>query len=127
MDLAYELTANTILFTTVGDVEHRGALDILKEGLAAGAATPIPNGWHLLFDIRQSTENRDPNELRSTASKIANYRASLSGYCAVVAADPLHYGLARMFSVFMGGLGFEAMVFHCLEEAKQWLNVSPRK
>lgn len=127
MNLGYALTANTIWFTTVGDVEHRGALDILKDGLAAGAAAPVPNGWHLLFDIRQSTENRDPNELRATAATIANYRGALSGYCAVVAIDPLHYGLARMFGVFLGGLGFEVMVYHNLEEAKQWLDAAPGK
>jgi len=122
MSLAYELKAGTIQFTTTGDVEHSGALETLKAGLAAAAVNPIPNGWHLLFDIRNSTENRDPNELRNTATAIALHRAALSGRCAVVAADPLHYGLARMFGVFMDGIGFEAHVCKDLENATHWLN-----
>ncbi|MBA4188215.1 MAG: hypothetical protein C0467_09390 [Planctomycetaceae bacterium] len=122
MSVAYELMAGTICFTTTGDVEHRSALDTLQEGLADAAQQPVPGGWHLLFDIRKSTENRDPNELRNTATAIAMHRAALSGRCAVVATDPLHYGLARMFGVFMSGLGFDVNVCNNLEDAKHWLN-----
>ncbi|MFO0825133.1 MAG: hypothetical protein U0792_18770 [Gemmataceae bacterium] len=120
--VVYQLTENTIWFTTVGDVEHRGALDMLKAGLAAGAAKPLPQGWHLLFDITRSTENRDPRELRNIADAIATHRSALSGRCAIVATDPLHYGLARMFGVFLGGLGFEVMVSRSLGEAQHWLH-----
>ena len=121
MGVAYELRAGIICFTTTGDVEHQSGLDALKAGLAEGAASPTPNGWHLLFDIRASTENRDPNELRNIASAIGMNRSILSGRCAVVATDPLHYGLSRMFGVFMSGLGFEVHVCVHLDEARAWL------
>jgi len=124
MGLAYELKTGTILFTATGDVEHWSALDTLKAGLAAAAESPTPQGWHLLFDVSKSTENRDPNELRNIARAIAERRSALSGRCVVVAVDPLHYGLSRMFGVFMSGLGFEVHVCTDLGAAILWLNTS---
>jgi len=124
MGVAYEMKAGVVLFTTTGDIEHRSALDTLRAGLAAAAESPAPHGWHLLFDISQSTENRDPNELRNIARAIAERRSALSGRCAIVAVDPLHYGLSRMFGVFMSGLGFEVHVCNDLGAAILWLNTS---
>ena len=121
MPVTFELTATAVRFTTVGDVDHRDALGVFLAGLAAGAAAPVPGGRHLFFDIRASTENRETSELRHTAAAIAAHRPALSGRCAVVAADPLHFGLARMFAVFIGGLGFDATVFRSIEEAERWL------
>jgi len=126
MGVAYELKSGIVLFTTTGDIEHYSALDTLKAGLSDAAGCPTAGGWHLLFDVSKSTENRDPNELRNIANAIAERRSSLSGRCAIVAVDPLHYGLSRMFGVFISGLGFEVHVCHDLVAAIQWLNTSER-
>ena len=120
MALTHELADGVLRFTTTGDVEYRDGLSVLTEGLASAAATPLAGGWHLLFDIRHSTEDRSPDELRGIAAIITAHRTSLSGNCAVVASDPLHYGLARMFGVFMEGLGFNASVFDTTEDTVAW-------
>lgn len=124
MAVTFEIVGRALRFTTTGDVEYRSGLDTLAAGFAASAADPAPAGRHLLFDIRASTEDRDPDELRQIATVISANRATLSGRCVVIAADPLHFGLARMFGVFIEGLGFDVAVFHTTDDADRWLAAS---
>jgi nitrogenase molybdenum-iron protein alpha/beta subunit len=121
MSLTYRLHGETLEFKTTGDVEHTPGLEILKAGFAEAARTGRQS-WDLYFDIRASTENREAGELRQIAATIAAYRSILTGGCAVVAGDPLHYGLARMFAVFMETLGFAVRVCTAADEAHAWLH-----
>lgn len=119
MGISFELKDRTIRFVTVGDVDFAAGLQVLEAALATAAEQG--SGWGLLFDIRSSSENRSADELRGVAEVIARHRDALSGQCAILAADPLHYGLARMFGVFAESLGLTAMVFRTEAEALAWL------
>ena len=98
MGLRWELERPLLILTTEGDVDYHEGLETL--GAAVDAASAQGRGWHLLFDIRRSTENRASGELEGIASFIAGRLGPLSGRCAVLAGDDLHYGLARVFEVY---------------------------
>lgn len=121
MGLAYHLADGVVRFVATGGVEYSDGTQFLRHGLAAAAAADPVRRWGLLFDVRASTESRSADELRGTADLIAAHRGILSGRAAVVAADPLHYGLGRMFAVFMDGLGLTAAVFTDPAEAEAWV------
>ncbi len=123
MPITFEVRDRVLRFVTLGDVDYADGLTVLKAGFeAAAASTPAGGLWGLLFDIRNSSENRNSDELRGIASTIYRHRHLLSGRCAVLATDPLHYGLARMFAVFMESLGLQAMVFTKVGDAEAWLD-----
>jgi len=124
MPLTFQLVDQTIHFETRGDVVYQSGLEVLRQGLLA-AGTRGPGPWHLWFDIRASEENRPEDDLRGIAAVIAAQRAILSGRCAIVVAQPLHFGLARMFGVFMESLGFTVHVGYDPATAQRWLNAAP--
>lgn len=80
--------------------------------------------WHLLFDVRQSTESRSSGELRDIAALIASHRGMLTGRCAIIVSKPMYYGLGRIFSVFMESFGINSAVLHSEEEALRWLRAA---
>lgn len=123
MPLEYRLSDSIIHFTTVGDVDYEGGLAILKEAFSRASSQPSADsqGWHLLFDITESKENRQSQEVRHIAETIQSRKQCLSGRCAVVATDPLRFGVGRMFGAFMEGLGLESIVVRSVAEAEQWL------
>jgi len=126
MGLAYQLADGMIRFVTTDDVDFDAGLQVLQEALHTAAELEPGRRWHLLFDIRHSSEDRSSDELRTIATLIGDYRKELSGRCAVVVTDPLHYGLGRMFGTFMEKLGVETMVSRRLDEAQDWLrSVAP--
>lgn len=121
MAVTYDLLGGIIRFTTSGAVEHRGGLLVLKEGIEAAAQKTVGSSkWHIYFDIRLSTDDHSMDEVREVAEFIAARRSILSGLCAITVADSLHYGLARMFTVFMEGLGFEVRVFSKDADVAMW-------
>ncbi|MBX9585251.1 MAG: hypothetical protein K2X87_33515 [Gemmataceae bacterium] len=124
MGVDYQLADGVIRFVTTGGVEYSDGAATLRAGLDAAAAADPGRRWGLLFDIRESAENRSGDELRNIADLIAARRAMLSGRAAVVVADPLHYGLGRMFGVFMEHLGLTARVFTDPAEAETWVRSS---
>jgi nitrogenase molybdenum-iron protein alpha/beta subunit len=124
--LTYQLADDIIRFVTIGDVGFADGQAVLRAAFAAAATAPVPGGWHLLFDIRSSAENRSAAELQAIADLFARARPSLSGRCAVVAADPLRFGVARMFGAFVESLGFTAMVVTRPPEAETWLRADAR-
>jgi hypothetical protein len=125
MGMSYHLSDGVIRFVTAGDVVFRRGIDVLREALTAAAAAPPPGGWHLSFDIRASTENRPADDLRGVAQLLNAYRPILSARCVVVAADPLHYGLGRMFAAYMDTLDLTTAVFYDPADADRWLRQPP--
>lgn len=121
MGLTFELSATILRFFTSGDVEFVPGTQTLHDGLEAAVVAGAGSARrHLLFDIRESRENRSSDELRAIALLIAPYRSRLSGRCAVVVSDLLHYGLGRVFGAYLEGSGFTVEVFHTLAEAERW-------
>lgn len=124
MGITFRLDGDVLRFTTTGDVAYAEGTDVLRRGFAAAAAADGAVKWQLLFDIRESAENRSADDLRGVADLVAMQHRLLSGRCAMLAADPLHYGLARMTGVFFEMLGLEARVFTDPAEAAAWLGAS---
>ncbi len=121
MGIAYHLHGDVLSFVTTGDVDYAEGTRVLEAGFAEAARTGPERRWGLLFDIRSSTENRSSNELRHIAFLVSAHQSILTGQCALVATDPLHFGLARMAGVYMESLGLKANVFHDPEKALTWL------
>jgi len=121
MALKYELDDQVIRYTTVSDVEFDQGTRTLENGLEAAKAKDPSQLWHILFDIRESNENRSSGELNFIAIIIGEHRSMLSGRCAIVVADPLHYGLGRMFATIMMNYQMMVEVKHDVEEAERWL------
>lgn len=127
MPLTYTLTCDTVCFLTQGDVNFEEGISTLRAAFAEAALkAPSPVYWHLCFDIRSSGESRTSNELNMISDVISEHSKLLSGRCVVVAADPLHFGLARMFGVFLEKSGLEIHVCSELGEAEQWLKTGIR-
>jgi hypothetical protein len=121
MPITYELRDDTLWFVTVGEVDYRGGLRVLVEAFEAARAHDPKRRWNVVFDIRSSSENRSADELQGIASVVAQNDAVLSGRCAVVAGDSLHFGLARMFGTYAEGLGLDVTVVKDVPRAVAWL------
>jgi len=127
MPIAYEIRPRVIVFRTVGEVDFSHGLQTLSVALQTAANQMEHGPWHLLFDIQHSSEHRTSNETQDIADAILRFRKSLSGRCAVIASDPLRYGMARMFGAFMDSQGFEVFVSMDRREAEAWLAAPPAK
>lgn len=123
MGIRFDLADGIIRFSTTGEVKFEEGLEVLESAFerARTSGSGGDGRWHLLFDIRESSENRNSGELRQVTSVISSNRSMLSGRCAVIAADPLRYGVARIFGAFMEGLGLEVYVSYSRDEAELWL------
>ncbi len=124
MPIRYEIEPRMLRFCTEGDVAYDETMHVLRDGLTrgedairSGSAAP----FDLLFDVRESLENRSAEELRQMADLVAERSGILSGRAAVVASDVLHFGLGRMFGAYADARQIEVRVFYSLEEAESWL------
>lgn len=83
-------------------------------------------GTPLLLDVRKSQETRSPQELVALADFIKTAQGLLRERCAVVASDPLRFGLGRELSGWAASRGIQVRVFgeHEGAHARQWLRSS---
>jgi hypothetical protein len=123
MALTYRLDAGCIVLVSQGHVEYEEGLQVFGDAITAAQAS-TSNHWHILFDITASEEDRSEQELRGIASFVAAHKKILSGRCAIVAADPLHFGLSRMFQAYCASLEVAVEVFAQLTEAHSWLDAT---
>ena len=124
MPLSYALEQIILRIAAVGDVEYNTGLVVFKEALDRArelAHTSDTKHWNVIFDLRESKEDRSADELRGVAMALSQYSEILTGRLALVAADAYHYGLSRVFGVFAEQLGHEPRVFNNVEEAEAWL------
>lgn len=121
MPLSFELDRDVIRVTTKGDVEFESGLGVLERAIRTARDADPRRRWHLLFDIRESSENRSSIELDGIAGFIGDRQQGLSGRCAVVAGDPFHFGLARQFEAYSNRRGVAVSVFRDVDEALRWL------
>lgn len=126
MPIQYEIRDETIWFTTKGDVDFEDGIATLRDGIADAADRDGARRWHVIFDIRASSEDRSADELRGIADFLAGQLETLSGRCAIVVGDPLHFGLARMFSAFSERHEVSVDVVSDPGEAVAWLESHSR-
>ncbi len=121
MPLRHELRDGVLWFVTEGDVDYEAGLGVLEQGIEEAHRAAADRRWDVVFDIRESAENRSKHELVGVAAFVAGHRDVLSGRCAVVASDPFHFALARMFSAHAESRGVEALVTRDVRAALDWL------
>lgn len=121
MPIRFQLRDDVLSFVTVGDVDYEAGLGVLEQGIEEARRAVADRRWDVVFDIRESAENRSKDELVGVAAFVASHPDVLSGRCAVVASDPFHFGLARMFSAHAESLGIEALVTRDVRAALDWL------
>jgi hypothetical protein len=98
--------------------------DILVTGLIQ--AKDVENTQklkYLLYDFAEVTEYQLGREVVRELVEINRKTASLSrgALGAVVAPNPLVFGLAREWQSLAGDIGWKVQVFNCREDAIRWL------
>jgi hypothetical protein len=80
--------------------------------------------YALLYDLRDAPVlHVDADDIRRLVEYVrsAGVGRAPRGPVAVVATEPAHFGLARMYSMLAEDARLEVEVFRTLEEAEQWL------
>jgi hypothetical protein len=116
--ISFAIRDGILCFETVGDVDFEEGLGVLTAGVATylGRHAGRPR---LAFDLRRSTEDRDPKEIRAIAERLS--RELTGARLALIVAKPLYYGLSRMFASYLEPSRFEPRVFEDSTEAFAWL------
>ena len=91
--------------------------DAAHEGLEShGRAERVK----LLVDLTESKESRTHEEIQDIADRFGALRAKTAGL-AVIASDPMRYGLSRMMAAYAELQGHEIPVFRSEDEVAEWL------
>ena len=85
-----------------------------------------PAGFNRFADLRKVEEFAvDSAEIKKIANRrLAGYRGP-SVRSAILATDPLNYGMARVYAAMMEPSPIDVSVFYTLEECAEWLKVTP--
>ena len=95
--------------------EFSNALD------AAIADPKYSTALPFIFDYRSYQGDTPQEAIRARADFLSLRRDKMSNRIAILVADPLHYGLGRMFEVYAGHYGFQTPVFTDLDKALEFL------
>jgi len=106
------------VFTTIGNVEFEDGMKILHLGL--NTISEQCDNHLILFDIRQSEENRSSEELKGLAEVIKQQLGMAK--MAIVVEDDFYYGVSRVFMANSDLLDMDSNVFRDPQEAINWLN-----
>ena len=121
MPVRYEFSENLFLMNLEGSHSPQ---DIIDTFIAALKDPSFPEGARLLLDVRKSLVfARCPSEdVKAIARFFAQHSERVGNRCAIVATDPVHYGLSRMGATFARLRGIEVNVFLGMDGAIRWLN-----
>ena len=77
----------------------------------------------MLIDTRQAENVPTPADIVAILEEISRHGAVLPpSRWAVLAIEPAHYGMGRLFSVYAEGRGIELSVFDTRDRAIAWLH-----
>lgn len=115
-----------VVFTTMeGNVSISEIIDGLKGLMNHPDFSPGFNG---LVDMRNSTVNSTPEEVRRIAELMTGQREKIGmSRSAVVVSKDVIFGMARMFQVFAEQSSIKTELFRDINEARQWLGIGERK
>ena len=117
MPIEFRVNDGIGVFTTIGNIDYQEGMTILKEGLEK---IELLDRVLILFDLRQSQENRSPDEIREIA-KFIKLRISKKVKIALVATHDFYYGLSSVFAAYVDHVGIDAQVFKNINDALSWL------
>lgn len=123
MPLSFSQNDYAGIITVVGDVEYREALESLEKAFAQMRDADTPRV--LLFDLSQSTANRDREELQLLAAFIHEHLPGAS--LAVVALNDLYFGIGRMFAAYAESYELETQVFRAMDAAVAWCKARAKR
>jgi hypothetical protein len=122
MPVRYSFKDNLFHMEMEGSCTHKDVLEVFLSALEDPA---FPSDPQFVFDVRKSEvlATRDPEEVKAVARFFSENAERVGNRCAIVASEPVHYGLSRMGAAFAEFGGAEVRVFRSLEEAVAWLGV----
>lgn len=112
-------SAHRVVLTVDGSMDN----DVINACYAQLFADPafVP-GLDLLIDLSASQGNASVIQLRERARRSGAMKHLMSGRVAMLCVtNDVHFGLARMYTVFAREFGIVAEAFTSLDEANQWL------
>ena len=105
------------VFTTIGNVEYEDGMKVLHLGL--DTINKECKNHLILFDIRQSEENRSGKEIKDMAETIKQQLGSAK--MAIVVDNDFYHGVSRMFIANSELLDMDSNVFRNPADAVSWL------
>ena len=96
----------------------------LKNKMDEATADPdFPDNARFIFDVTGSLSlnERRNSDVEDMAEFLSSRSDHFGNICAIVAQQPLHFGLMRMGSAIAEYHGMQTSVFESQEEAKKWL------
>ena len=121
----FDDTARLAVLEAHGEVTRDQAVaqfrDVCVE-LAERSARDPTTRYGVLLDTRQAATVPTPADIVAVLEEISRHGAALPrSRWALLAREPAHYGMGRLFSVYAEGRGIELGVFDTSDSAIAWL------
>ena len=120
MPVRYTFSGNLFRMNLEGSYTPEDIMIAFKQALN----DPLfPEGARFLLDVRKSSilSERSYNDIKSVAQFFAAHSDRVSGRCAIVADQEVHYGLSRMGATLAEIKGAKIEVFRDINEAILWI------
>ena len=123
MAILSHIEDDALVVRSVGDQDIETGMAQLNQGLDLAEQHFQETGVlvDLLFDMIESEESKETNELKQVVLYLAQRMPPLSGRIALAAPADLMFGLSRIFAAHAAGVGIDAEVFRSQDEAWSWL------
>ena len=121
MAVAYRIdhAAHRVIFTITAEMDN-DAVNACYGQLFADKA--FVQGLDILVDLRLAEGHPTAMQQRERARRSGAMKHLMSGRVALLCTtNDVHFGMARMYSVFAQEFGITAEVFTSFEKADQWL------
>jgi hypothetical protein len=121
MPVRYTLSGNLFRMDLEGNYTPE---EIIQTYETALSDPDFPAHPHFLFDVTRSAElaGRDSQSIGHIAQYFGERSDRVGNRCAIVAAQPVHYGLCRMAATIAATRGADVQVFSTVEAAMSWLD-----
>ena len=121
MPIRYTFSGNLFRMNLEGAYTPEDMMKTFKQALN----DPLfPEDASFLLDVRKSSvlSERSYNDIKSVAQFFAAHSDRVSGRCAIVADQEIHYGLSRMGATLAEIKGASIEVFRDIKEAMLWIS-----
>lgn len=119
----YDLSGRHLVVKLEGDYTIEALLQALDSGLSA---LDPPARAFVLIDARAATGTRPSSAIRELGMSVSQMGDRIERIAIAVSTD-VHFGLARMASMFAGDVGASSDVFRDIAEARAFLELPPEE
>ena len=125
MPVDYRIDRDVVVLAFRGETDDPEVATVLDR-LADDTAVSPP--WRLLLDVRESSSmgRRSPDRIRSLVEIMAGRAQDFGWRFALLVAQDVQFGLARMASAFGDPRALDIHVFRDEDEARAWLGETKR-